>query len=91
MAEMEDYQRQRVAVLCQLLDIYGIPKEVFVSHCKGMGILGINFRGSVKDPSWNAANMQDIVDWMSRADAVSWGIYSVTYYIRIVSTHIRCA
>ena len=65
MVEIEDYQRRRVAALCQLLDIYGIPTEVFVSHCKGIDILGINFRGSVKDLSWNVANMQDIVGWMS--------------------------
>ena len=64
MANVEDYQRRRAAALFQLLSVYNVPTEVFVSHCKGIDVMGINFRDSVQSTRWNGANMQDIVGCM---------------------------
>ena len=51
--QIEDYQRRRAAAISQLLNVYHIPKEVFAFHCKGIDMLGVNLRESLRDAWWN--------------------------------------
>jgi hypothetical protein len=49
---VQDYQRQRLVAIKQLLDRHNAPTEVFLSSCS-IDNLGVNFIGSESLPRWN--------------------------------------